>query len=64
VSEPTSADTADLQGETEELVHVIIAVHNGLVVEGKPMFVPSHYMVPITKLLHVQRLLSKHEQIA
>jgi len=61
ISEPTAADLADLEGDPEELIPVVIAVHNGLVVEGRPMFIPSYYMVPISELLYIQRRLNKHE---
>jgi|GEM_PF-3667059 len=61
MSDEAPDDISELTEPQEETVPIIIAVHNGIVQEGRPMFVPSHYMVPITELHRVQRLLSKWE---
>lgn len=53
-TEPTADDLADLE-DTPELVPVIVQVHNGLVIDGQPMFVPSVYEVPINELWEVQK---------
>lgn len=61
VREPTDEEIASLTEPKEEEVPVIIAVHNGVVIDGRPMFAPSNYLVPISKLQQVQRYLSPHE---
>lgn len=53
-TEPPADDLADLE-DASELVPVIVQVHNGLVIDGQPMFVPSVYEVPIHELWEVQK---------
>lgn len=51
---------ADLDPD-EQLVPVVLAVHNGLVVSGNKVFVQHFYEVPITLLGKVQGALDKHQ---
>lgn len=56
-----SADSLpDLEPE-EEKVPVVVAVHNGIMQNGQPMFIEHHYLVPITVLGTVQKALADHQ---
>lgn len=53
-------DLTDLD-PPEERVPVIVAVHNGVITNGQPMFVQHAYQVPISVLGAIQATLADYQ---
>lgn len=55
-----SDDLSDFDPD-EERVPVIVAVHNGVITNGQPMFVQHAYQVPVSVLGAIQATLADYE---